>query len=101
MHSCAQVLVLICRSQYNARNIQIHTHNHTHTHRLRALQISNNAPVMVPLDKGETDPLKIATKELIQGKVGDLIFHLARLPPHAPMPPHTLSQQERSFRAGC
>lgn len=39
---------------------------------LRALQISNNAPLMVEHDK-ETDPLKIATKELIAGKVPFII----------------------------
>ncbi|EKX43443.1 hypothetical protein GUITHDRAFT_73062 [Guillardia theta CCMP2712] len=39
---------------------------------IRALQISMNAPVMVPVDK-ETDPLKIATKELIAGKVPFII----------------------------
>ncbi|GJJ06261.1 hypothetical protein Clacol_000452 [Clathrus columnatus] len=34
----------------------------------RALQISMNAPVLVPLD-GETDALHIAIKELSQGKI--------------------------------
>lgn len=34
----------------------------------RALQISNNAPIMVELD-GETDPLQIAMKELRERKV--------------------------------
>ncbi|KAJ9103871.1 hypothetical protein QFC21_002333 [Naganishia friedmannii] len=34
----------------------------------RALQISMNAPVLVPLE-GETDPLEIATKELKQKKI--------------------------------
>lgn len=34
----------------------------------RALQISMNAPVMVPLN-GETDPLEIAMKELREKKV--------------------------------
>lgn len=34
----------------------------------RALQISMNSPVMVELE-GETDPLKIAMKELLAGKV--------------------------------
>ena len=34
----------------------------------RALQISMNAPVMVDLD-GETDPLKIAMKELREHKI--------------------------------
>lgn len=35
----------------------------------RALQISMNAPVMVQLDEGETDPLEIAMKELRAGKI--------------------------------
>lgn len=34
----------------------------------RALQISMNAPVLVDLE-GETDPLEIATKELLQRKI--------------------------------
>ncbi|QRV83457.1 DNA-directed RNA polymerases I, II, and III subunit RPABC2 [Ceratobasidium sp. AG-Ba] len=34
----------------------------------RALQISMNAPVLVPLD-GESDPLQIAMKELAQRKI--------------------------------
>ena len=34
----------------------------------RALQISNNAPIMVELD-GETDPLQIAMKELRERKI--------------------------------
>jgi len=34
----------------------------------RALQISMNAPVLVPLD-GESDPLQIAIKELAQRKI--------------------------------
>jgi len=34
----------------------------------RALQISMNAPVLVPTD-GETDPLQIAIKELAQRKI--------------------------------
>jgi len=34
----------------------------------RALQISMNAPVLVPLD-GESDPLQIALKELAQRKI--------------------------------
>ena len=38
----------------------------------RALQISMNAPVMVDLD-GETDPLKIAEKELRERKVPIII----------------------------
>ena len=37
---------------------------------MRALQISMNAPVMVPIDEGEYDPLKIAEKELRAEKVG-------------------------------
>jgi len=38
----------------------------------RALQISMNAPVMVDLD-GETDPLKIAEKELRERKIPIII----------------------------
>mmetsp|Transcript_16847 Transcript_16847/g.24658 ORF Transcript_16847/g.24658 Transcript_16847/m.24658 type:complete len:159 (+) Transcript_16847:192-668(+) len=38
----------------------------------RALQISMNAPVMVDLD-GETDPLKIAMKELREGSIPIII----------------------------
>ena len=38
----------------------------------RALQISMNAPVMVDLD-GETDPLKIAMKELRERKIPIII----------------------------
>jgi DNA-directed RNA polymerase I, II, and III subunit RPABC2 len=38
----------------------------------RALQISMNAPVMVDLD-GETDPLKIAEKELREKKIPIII----------------------------
>lgn len=38
----------------------------------RALQISMNAPVMVELD-GETDPLKIAMKELRERKIPMII----------------------------
>ncbi len=34
----------------------------------RAMQISMNAPVMVPLE-GETDPLQIALKELLRKKI--------------------------------
>ena len=34
----------------------------------RALQISMNAPVLVPVE-GETDPLEIALKELAQKKI--------------------------------
>jgi DNA-directed RNA polymerases I, II, and III subunit RPABC2 len=35
----------------------------------RALQISMNAPVMVPVDNDVTDPLEIATKELQAKKI--------------------------------
>ena len=35
----------------------------------RALQISMNAPVLVPIEAGETDPLQIAIKELSANKV--------------------------------
>ncbi|KAM7265069.1 hypothetical protein ACFE04_002752 [Oxalis oulophora] len=35
----------------------------------RALQISMNAPVMVELEGGETDPLEIAMKELRERKI--------------------------------
>ncbi|KAG8741658.1 DNA-directed RNA polymerases I II and III subunit RPABC2 [Ceratobasidium sp. 414] len=35
----------------------------------RALQISMNAPVLVPLEPGESDPLHIAIKELAQRKI--------------------------------
>lgn len=38
----------------------------------RALQISMNAPIMVDTD-GETDPLKIATKELLARKIPILV----------------------------
>lgn len=38
----------------------------------RALQISMNAPVMVEL-QGETDPLRIAMKELEEGKIPIII----------------------------
>ncbi|GMH80898.1 hypothetical protein TL16_g08740, partial [Triparma laevis f. inornata] len=38
----------------------------------RALQISMNAPVLVSLD-GETDPLKIAMKELRERKIPIII----------------------------
>eukprot|EP00293_Proteomonas_sulcata_P015832 CAMPEP_0184296792 /NCGR_PEP_ID=MMETSP1049-20130417/7760_1 /TAXON_ID=77928 /ORGANISM="Proteomonas sulcata, Strain CCMP704" /LENGTH=72 /DNA_ID=CAMNT_0026606213 /DNA_START=1 /DNA_END=215 /DNA_ORIENTATION=+ len=38
----------------------------------RALQISMNAPVMIDVEK-ETDPLKIATKELRAGKIPFII----------------------------
>ena len=39
----------------------------------RALQISKNAPVMVNLDPGEWDPLKIAEKELLAKKIPFII----------------------------
>ena len=39
----------------------------------RALQISKNAPVMVDLDPGEWDPLKIAEKELLAKKIPFII----------------------------
>ena len=39
----------------------------------RALQISMNAPIMVELDGGETDPLQIANKELREEKVPMII----------------------------
>ena len=39
----------------------------------RALQISMNAPIMVELDGGETDPLQIAMKELREKKVPMII----------------------------
>ena len=35
----------------------------------RALQISMNAPILVPIDSNETDPLKIALKELTAKKI--------------------------------
>lgn len=35
----------------------------------RALQISMNAPVLVPIEVGESDPLQIAIKELSSNKV--------------------------------
>ena len=38
----------------------------------RALQISQNAPIMVDLD-GETDPLEIAMKELREKKIPMII----------------------------
>jgi DNA-directed RNA polymerase I, II, and III subunit RPABC2 len=38
----------------------------------RALQISMNAPVMVDI-QGETDPLQIANKELLAGKIPIII----------------------------
>ncbi|KAJ1301525.1 hypothetical protein OPQ81_008773 [Rhizoctonia solani] len=41
----------------------------------RALQISMNAPVLVPLD-GESDPLEIAIKELSQRKIPLIIRRL-------------------------
>lgn len=39
----------------------------------RALQISKNAPVMVDIEAGEWDPLKIAEKELIERKIPFII----------------------------
>jgi DNA-directed RNA polymerase I, II, and III subunit RPABC2 len=39
----------------------------------RALQISKNAPIMVEIEPGEWDPLKIAEKELIARKIPFLI----------------------------
>lgn len=39
----------------------------------RALQISKNAPVMVDLEPGEWDPLKIAEKELLAKKIPFII----------------------------
>eukprot|EP00826_Nyctotherus_ovalis_P024620 TRINITY_DN1900_c0_g1_i2.p1 TRINITY_DN1900_c0_g1~~TRINITY_DN1900_c0_g1_i2.p1 ORF type:complete len:100 (+),score=29.21 TRINITY_DN1900_c0_g1_i2:208-507(+) len=35
----------------------------------RALQISKNAPILVDLEPGDTDPLKIAEKELLAKKI--------------------------------
>ena len=46
----------------------------------RALQISMNAPVMVELD-GETDPLRIAQKELRERKIPIIIRRY--LPDHS------------------
>lgn len=39
----------------------------------RALQISKNAPVMVEIEPGEWDPIKIAEKELIERKIPFII----------------------------
>ncbi len=39
----------------------------------RALQISKNAPIMVEVEPGEWDPLKIAEKELIARKIPFII----------------------------
>jgi DNA-directed RNA polymerase I, II, and III subunit RPABC2 len=39
----------------------------------RALQISKNAPVMVDIEPGEWDPLKIAEKELVERKLPFII----------------------------
>lgn len=39
----------------------------------RALQISKNAPVMVEIEAGEWDPIKIAEKELIERKIPFII----------------------------
>ncbi len=39
----------------------------------RALQISKNAPVMVDIEPGEWDPIKIAEKELIERKIPFII----------------------------
>lgn len=39
----------------------------------RALQISRNAPIMIPLDPGVWDPLEIAQKELEAGKIPFII----------------------------
>jgi DNA-directed RNA polymerase I, II, and III subunit RPABC2 len=39
----------------------------------RALQISKNAPIMVDIDQGEWDPLKIAEKELFERKIPFII----------------------------
>ena len=50
----------------------------------RALQISMNAPVMVDIGD-ETDPLKIAMKELRDGKVPIIIRRY--LPNHSPEAP--------------
>ncbi|CAD7946233.1 unnamed protein product [Amoebophrya sp. A120] len=45
----------------------------------RAMQISLNSPIMVPLDVGEDDPMEIAEKELRQGKIP---FHIRRKLPN-------------------
>ena len=39
----------------------------------RALQISQNAPIMVGLDPGKTDPLEIAEKELMERRIPMII----------------------------
>jgi DNA-directed RNA polymerase I, II, and III subunit RPABC2 len=39
----------------------------------RALQISKNAPVMVEIEPGEWDPIKIAERELIERKIPFII----------------------------
>ena len=39
----------------------------------RALQISKNAPIMVEVEPGEWDPLKIAEKELVEKKIPFII----------------------------
>jgi len=39
----------------------------------RALQISKNAPLMVDIEPGEWDPLKIAEKELLSRKIPFII----------------------------
>lgn len=39
----------------------------------RALQISKNAPIMVEIEPGECDPLKIAEKELVERKIPFII----------------------------
>lgn len=39
----------------------------------RALQISKNAPIMVDVEPGEWDPLKIAEKELVERKIPFII----------------------------
>ncbi|TIB11088.1 hypothetical protein E3P89_02519 [Wallemia ichthyophaga] len=43
----------------------------------RALQISMNAPVLVPIEAGETDPLQIAIKELSSKKVPLIAYKYA------------------------
>ncbi len=39
----------------------------------RALQISKNAPIMIDIEPGEWDPLKIAEKELVERKIPFII----------------------------
>ena len=39
----------------------------------RALQISKNAPILVDIQPGEWDPLKIAEKELVERKIPFII----------------------------